>query len=122
MNLKLVNNNQLAIENNNLVFITGIDFNIQAVSTRLKMVRGEWFLNRLEGVPYIEKILGEKTPSIPVIKKIYSEAILKCPNVKTIEYINLEYIDEERRLTIDFACKSTTDEIFEVKDFIIGEI
>lgn len=69
----------------------------QAVLTRLRLVRGEWFLDTSEGTPYLTQILGEHT------KGLYDQAIktriLNTPGVVSIvEYVSL--MDAARNLAV----------------------
>lgn len=55
----------------------------QAVLTRLRLVRGQWFLDREEGTPWLTEILGENTQETYDIA--IREVILDTPGVVRID-------------------------------------
>jgi hypothetical protein len=54
----------------------------QAVSTRLKLIQGEWFLDTQAGVPYNTEVLGFGT--IPYYDFAIKDAIINTPGVSSI--------------------------------------
>ena len=71
----------------------------QAVLTRLRLWRGEWFLDRNEGTPYLEGVLGERTAPEVVIK----QRILGTPGVTAITAFTMTFDGDSRRLTISVS-------------------
>lgn len=71
----------------------------QAVVTRMKLLRGEWFLDLTEGTPYAPAILGKHT------KATYDFAIrqrvLETEGVREIEEYESLYDGETRTLTVN---------------------
>lgn len=55
----------------------------QAVLTRLKLVRGEWYLNADEGTPWLTQVLGEGT--LDTYDLALQEVILDTPGVLQID-------------------------------------
>lgn len=54
-------------ENGDFTFATGADFHVntpdaiaQAILTRLKLWKGEWFINTTDGTPWLTEILGKR--------------------------------------------------------------
>lgn len=70
----------------------------QAILTRLKLSAGEWFLNTLDGTPYLESILGaNKQESIePAIR----DRILETQGVSDIEDMTLVIDTDSRTVSI----------------------
>ena len=73
----------------------------QAVLTRLKLWRGEWFMDTSEGTPYMQNILGHNTSYDLEVKA----RILGTQGVtEIIDYSSV--VDSDRNLTI--TCTLTT--------------
>ena len=73
----------------------------QAVVTRLRLLRGEWFLDLTEGTPYTPAILGKHT------RETYDFAIrqrvLETEGVTEITNYESIYNEETRKLTVIIA-------------------
>lgn len=71
----------------------------QAVVTRLRLLRGEWFLDLTEGTPYAPAVLGKHT------KASYDFAIrqrvLETEGVTEIDDYESMFDGETRRLTVN---------------------
>ena len=71
----------------------------QAVSTRLRLLTGEWFLDLTEGTPYTPAILGKHT------KQSYDHAVrkrvLETKGVTDIEEYESIFDGETRRLSVN---------------------
>lgn len=86
-------------------FGTGADFHVnspeavaQAISTRLKLWRGEWFLDQSDGTPYREEVLDKRTRSPDVAIK---QRILGTPGVSEIQSFASSYDGDTRRLRVN---------------------
>jgi hypothetical protein len=73
----------------------------QAVATRLRLLRGEWFLDLSEGTPYAPAVLGKHT------RESYDFAIrrriLETEGVTDIEEYESVFDGETRKLTVNAA-------------------
>jgi hypothetical protein len=65
--------------------------------------RGEWFLNIIEGVPYIPTILGRKNPNIASIRAIFQEIILQTPGIASLKELQVNYDPIGRTFSYAFA-------------------
>jgi len=101
MDFKLDSNHDLAIENNDLVLIDGVDAVAQDVLIRLQFFLEEWFLDTRLGLPWFQKILGEK-PSSSLVSQIIRTAILTTPGMVSINDFTTEYDGTTRILTVEF--------------------
>ena len=99
--LKLAGSNDIEISDNTLKIITDIEEIAQLLKTRLKLYRGEWFLNTTVGVPWLQEILG-KVNTKNGIESIIKDEILKTPGVKSLEAFELDIDASERLLTVTF--------------------
>ena len=60
----------------------------QRVVARLQLWRGEWFIDREAGVPYIQDILGKRADEA-LVKRTITEIILTVPGVEAVEDIQV---------------------------------
>ena len=72
---------------------------------------GEWFMNVLEGVPYVGLILGVKNPDISRIRALFRSIILQAPGIVDVQEINVNWNPRTRRLIYDFAAVDDTGAI-----------
>jgi len=103
--LKLNSNNDLVIENNDFVFLEGVDYVKQKLSRDLKTFLGECFMDTTIGIPYFQEIFIKGT-TINRIAAIYKAAILQTFGVIEILDFNMDYNNANRNLIIDFLVNS----------------
>ncbi len=65
----------------------------QAIKTRLKLLKGEWWENISEGLPLFEQILGANgnQDNLYLVDSLIKERIISTDNVTSIENFNSEY-------------------------------
>jgi len=71
----------------------------QAISTRLKLWRDEWFVDTSDGTPYTQDVLGkrqQRTPEAAIKKRI-----LGTPGVTAITAFSSQYDGDTRILRIE---------------------
>jgi hypothetical protein len=117
MDLKLTGGD-LAIENDDLVLLDGVDAVAQHVTTSLKTFQGEWFLDTRIGFPYFDRVLGQK-PRLNELEQLYREAILAVPGMLTIEDLNIDFDGATRLLSVSFRGTCTDGVIEYDEEFII---
>lgn len=106
--LKLGTDGDLELDDNNdLIFVEGLEAIAQDVSVRLRTYLGEWFLDTRQGLPYFQRILGEK-PRIGVLKALFGEAILLTPGISSFTNLDVVYNSTSRGLSVGF--RAPTDE------------
>lgn len=77
----------------------------QAVKTRLRLLKGEWWENTENGLPLFQNILGVPGSSnLIIIDSLIKERIIKTPGVLTIK--NFESTFENRKYS--FYCNIET--------------
>lgn len=78
----------------------------QAIKTRLKLLKGEWWENTSEGLPLFQNILGSPgdQDNLYLVDSLIKERIIGTENVKSIESFSSEYIN--RHYT--FSCTVNT--------------
>lgn len=87
----------------------------QNVMTRLKLKKGEWFLEISDGTPYSDQILGEHTK--PLYDAAIRKRILETPGVKVITEYQSLLNENTRKLTIE-ATISTNYGVTQVRSFL----
>jgi len=108
--IKLNDDNDLDITNNEMSLVDETEEIAQMLRTRLKLYRGEWFLNTGEGVPWLQEILG-KTNTKNGIESIIKDQILQTPGVKSLEEFSSEINTATRQLNVSFQVKTESDTI-----------
>ncbi len=102
-NVKLDTTHDLAIEANNLVILEDtVDLVVQKLRQRLKFFFGEWFLDRSEGIPYFQELLG-KRPDPARIDAILKTEILDVPGVIELEEFETDFTGSSREASIRFT-------------------
>ncbi len=73
----------------------------QAVETRLNLFTGTWFLDILDGTPWLQDVLGKYTQQ--TYEFVLRSRILGTPGVTSIESLYATYDPTTRALTITGA-------------------
>jgi hypothetical protein len=119
MDIKLDSSHDIAIENDDLVLLDGVDAIGQEVSIRLQFFLGEWFLDARVGLPYYEKILGQK-PRISVVTSIFRESILSTPGILTVTDLEIDFTGATRALSVSFFADTVEGPLTYDKEFILS--
>jgi len=102
MTLALDGNHDLHLGSRSSIAIaTGADAVAQGILTRLRLFRGESYLNRQEGTPWFEEILSDQ-PDIRRIEVTLKERILDTPNVESLISFSIDFDSSTRSLTVSF--------------------
>lgn len=107
MDLLLDDSGDLALVNGDLVTVTGVDEIAQRVRVRLRLFAGEWFLAPDQGVPYFDRILGQKISKAALLS-ILREQVLACPGIASIATLEAD-VDSARRSVSVTLSATTTD-------------
>lgn len=88
-----------------------VDSTAERLQTRLRILLGEWFLDRRAGVPYLEQVIGRA--NIGHVRQILRTRILATEGVRTLDRLDLVLDRQSRVLTVTFAVnggpEATTD-------------
>lgn len=96
----------LKITNSDLVIITGAERVSQNIEIKLKLWRGEWFLDEEFGTPYMESILGKQVTLNGAVSAI-KQSILEVADVNSITEFSYNFIRSERRLSVEFTADTS---------------
>lgn len=78
----------------------------QHLWVRLRLIRGEWFLDQREGVPYFDDILVAG-PDLNVIEATYRQTILATPGIEAITHFALNFDRRARSLSLVFEARTS---------------
>lgn len=109
MDIKLTDGD-LAVENNELVLIQGLEETAQNLFVNLKTYQGEWFLDQSIGMPWFQDILIKGQP-INIISGLIKDAIVNTDGVTELNKFELDYDNETRTMTLDAKAKSANGDI-----------
>jgi hypothetical protein len=104
--LRLDDDGDLFIGSGDLAHVSGIDAIAQSLKIRLRLIRGEWFLDTAAGIPLFDQVLV-KNPRVNLLRGIYRDAILAAPGVHALPELKLDLDSARRTLTIRY--RATTD-------------
>lgn len=109
---------KLTDSNDDLELVDGADAIAQDITSRLRTFLGEWFLDTRIGMPYFQKILGQK-PRINVLQSIFTDAISQTPGVNKINDLSIEYSGASRVLSISFRADTVSGTLEYKREFIV---
>lgn len=89
------------------LLVDGVDFGlvdgdaaiVQEIEVRLRWWRAEWFLDRRQGVPYLERIL-RRGVSTTAVGAIIAREIRRVPGVRHVERVTVGHDRATRRATV----------------------
>jgi len=117
--LKLNASHQLDLTGGDVSLVTGQEAIKQEILIALRIVQGEWFLDRRVGIPYFTRFLGAEY-SETVVLDVYARALRKIPGVKSVESISVEEPDANRMVSVQAEVLTVGDERISVREeFII---
>lgn len=115
LDIRLTYDWDLDLTGADLSFVEGQDETVQHIRQRLQHLQEEWFLNRMEGVPWFQEILG-KVNHIETVEIILKTTILETPGVASLESFDLDAADPDRTALVRFTVKLLQGE--EVNSFV----
>lgn len=96
-----IGTNDLILQDRDLMVIDNAERVAQQIVIQLRFWYGEWFLDTSDGVPYLERVLV-KNPNLNHIRQIFREAIEKVPDVKKVNYVDLDFDEVQRGLMVSY--------------------
>lgn len=112
-------NRDLRIEGFDLHLISGADATAQRLAQKLRLFRGEWFLNTAAGVPWFQEVLGRNDPRGEVIASIFRATLIDDPGVEELLEFDVGYEGVDRILTVNFKVKAIDGQVIEVQEQIV---
>ncbi|GKX56355.1 hypothetical protein SOASR030_24670 [Leminorella grimontii] len=105
IDLKLDASGDLDLRRNDLTWVDGAERVHQQLQIKLKLWRGEWFLNTAFGTPYLQQILGKQITLNGALAAL-KNSILEVDGVREIAQFNYDFDRQTRLLTVQFAVKT----------------
>ena len=93
-------------------FVSESPATIQAVATRLRLFKGEWFLNINSGVPWYQRVLI-KPARLNEIDRIIRNKILQTEGVKRLTSFDINFDSATRKLSVAFTGETIYGDEFE---------
>ncbi len=92
----------LHLEGGQIHFWDGVEAHLQKTIALLRFVKGEWFLNIEEGVPYFTHVLIHN-PNLRAVKALLRQALLAVPGAASVRSLDLVLDRPTRTLAVTFA-------------------
>jgi hypothetical protein len=109
-----MSNDDMICENGKIKLVKKADEILQRVRTRLRRIKGEWFLNVNAGIPYYEgQILGGK--DFNYVKLVISAEINNTLGVSDIQELNL-ITDPKTKKTSIYAAIVIDESVYELTE------
>ncbi|SQI42321.1 Uncharacterised protein [Leminorella richardii] len=105
IDLTLDSSGDLDLSRNDLSWVDGAERVHQQLRIKLKLWRGEWFLNTAFGTPYLQQILGKQITLNGALAALKT-SILDVDGVREITQFHYEFDRQTRSLTVQFAVKT----------------
>lgn len=114
----LLDANHDIVITDDLVLVDGLDAIAQNCEISFKTFLGEWFLNLDVGMPYYERLLGQK-PRESVVKKLFTDALMLVSGILSVDNMTFIYDGSTRHLELSFTATTTEGILTFNKEFII---
>jgi len=101
INLQLDSSGDIFARNYGLARLSGNEQIAQRISTRLKLLLGEWFLDTGQGVPWFERILV-KSPNRAIVQGVLKRTIIQTPGVQELTSFGIVEQDD-RKIMVQFT-------------------
>lgn len=92
-------------------FLTGKDATAQAITRRLKLFMGEYFLNTSDGTPWFQSILGKTSRDIAIAS--IKERILGTDGVIALSSFDFDFDAKTRVITVNTTIIDENNEALE---------
>jgi len=79
--------------------VTGTEALAQRLRTRLRLFRGDWFLDQLQGVPYHDFVLRKRSTAA-VQREVFRRAIASMRGVREVVSLDVELDGSTRTLRV----------------------
>lgn len=105
----LNDNGDLDFSNGSFNTVSGSDKVIQKLIIRLRFVKGEWFLDTTQGMPYYQDIFLKGT-DVGAVESAFKVAIINTEGVDRLLSFDLN-LNGDRELKVDFSIEINGEEI-----------
>ena len=102
LDLALDANHDLLVSGIDLALVDGAEQVRQQLLIKLKLWRGEWFLDTEFGTPYLQQILGKQLTMSGAIVAL-RKSILEVQGVRQILSFSYKFNNSTRKLEVEFT-------------------
>lgn len=99
-------NQDIAVVDYDIAIISGEAQLAQYLRSRVRTVRGEWYLDVDVGLPYFEDIMLKAPTNRGHVESLFKQVILLTEEVDSLKSFKMDYIGATRELTVDFQVTS----------------
>lgn len=104
----------LALDKGQLVLVTDVAEEAAIVlRNRFRFVKGEYFLDTRQGVPYFD-VVFVKNPNLLLVRRVFRDVILSVQGIKRIIDLKTALVEKTRKLTFSFRAQADNGK------FIVG--
>ncbi len=89
----------------------------QRIRSRLRLFKGEWFLDRRIGIPYIQRVFAKVDDA--TLRYIFSRAIRETPGVADLVEFELTRDRRARNVTVRFVARLDTGATLTERSLVI---
>lgn len=101
-----------------ILIVSGTDSVVQRLKQAFRFLKGSWFLDIQEGIPYVDYVLI-KGPNLSVVSEIFRSVILRDPDVARILSFSLDVDSDTRSALVTFRAKLKDGSAREIGPLII---
>lgn len=87
----------------------------QELYIRYKFFQGEWFLDRTQGFPWFQSVLGIKTP-LGVVRQLMLRVLTTCPGVSSVVSFKVTRLPN-RGILLNFQARLSDGTTLTERDF-----
>lgn len=110
----MTDDGDIDLSTNDLRLVTGADAVAQHLRIRLRLIKGEYFLDTRVGIPYYSQI-WVKNPNIGAVNNVFRRAIVTTPGVESLERLDNVFDASRREYTLTFSAKLEGEDV--ARDF-----
>lgn len=83
----------------------------QKLTDEFNLWLGSWQFDTTQGFPWLQAVLGVKSPNMTRIRQIFRKALLATPRVTSINFLKLAYDPATRNLSYAWSVQIDTGAI-----------
>lgn len=93
--------NDLVLNKQNLTLASDIGALAQLCESRLLMIKGDYFLDKTDGIPYVSEVFVKKSDKA-LVDSFFKNTLLETEGISSIIEYSGEYIGSTRTYKVDF--------------------
>lgn len=119
LDIMLGTDDDLSIVNGDLELTGhGIESIRQAVQIRLRLFRGELFVDQSKGIPYIEEVFT-KIQDTGFLRGIFRDTVLRTPGIAEVSSMSIRVDQANRELHVAFRATTEDGDALDIDEVIL---